>query len=258
MVTTLAGSATRTQYAQWRRRFERFQATRPGAGLDDDLRIFLLSLPVSGARVARSALKWYYPAVDWHQLPRPRYRRAVGQLARTILTPDEIAHLRSVLPDTRAHAAIECLWTLRRAEVAALAWGSLDLGRALAYLVGKGNKDAVTAILPTAVAALAAWFDESGGPADSDPVFPGANGQPITPKLLHRWVCQWLEAADLTRPRRACHAFRRTFASRYLEAYPEDLAGLRELLRHEHLNTTLLYVFFRSDVFAARLARLRL
>jgi integrase len=179
-------------------------------------------------------------------------------LARTVLSPDEVRRLRALPLGPRERAVVECLWTLRRAEVAALRWDAVEWARGVVYVRGKGDKDALTAMMPEALVALRVWFEATGHPAGGRPVFPGPSGRAISPQRLEQWVREIFGRAALLRPRRACHAFRRTFASRYLEANPEDLVGLKELLRHERLETTLDYVFLRVSVLAPRLARMKL
>lgn len=252
-------SSSRRQYRKWGQRFAAFQAGGPpGQPLEVQVRAFLATLTPASARLGRSALKWHFPDVPWHQIQRSRYRRAVGTLARTILSPEEVRRLRAWPMTPRERAALECLWTLRRAEVAALGWDAMELARGVVYVRGKGDKDAATVLMPEAVAALRIWFEAAGRPPGPAPVFPGPTGRPISPQRLEQWVREIFRRAELLRPRRACHAFRRTFASRYLEANPEDLVGLKALLRHERLDTTLDYVFLRASVLAPRLARVRL
>jgi site-specific recombinase XerD len=52
------------------------------------------------------------------------------------------------------------------------------------------------------------------------------------------------------------HALRHTFATRYLEANPDDLRGLAALLGHANLNTVMIYTEPRLDDLAERMERL--
>jgi site-specific recombinase XerD len=51
------------------------------------------------------------------------------------------------------------------------------------------------------------------------------------------------------------HALRHTFATRYLEANPDDLRGLAALLGHANLNTVMVYTEPRVDDLVARMER---
>ena len=54
------------------------------------------------------------------------------------------------------------------------------------------------------------------------------------------------------------HALRHTFATRYLEANPDDLRGLAALLGHANLNTVMIYTEPRLDDLAERMERVEL
>ena len=51
------------------------------------------------------------------------------------------------------------------------------------------------------------------------------------------------------------HALRHTFATRYLEANPDDLRGLAALLGHANLSTVMIYTEPRLDDLAERMER---
>ena len=54
------------------------------------------------------------------------------------------------------------------------------------------------------------------------------------------------------------HALRHTFATRYLEANPDDLRGLAALLGHANLNTVMIYTEPRIEDLAERMERVEL
>jgi integrase len=146
------------------------------------------------------------------------------------------------------------LWTLRRAEAAALRWPDVDLETGTVFVKdGKGGKSALTLLPPAAQAALRAWQAECR--RTTGPVFPhrGTGGHATSDAMWGR-VKRLLTALGLARPGRGAHAFRRTMATLYLEQHENDLIGLRDLLRHESMSTTELYVFIDSAKLSARLA----
>ena len=54
------------------------------------------------------------------------------------------------------------------------------------------------------------------------------------------------------------HSLRHTFATRYLAAHPYDLVGLAQLLGHNALDTTRIYVKPTAEELAARVDRIDL
>jgi site-specific recombinase XerD len=54
------------------------------------------------------------------------------------------------------------------------------------------------------------------------------------------------------------HRFPRTFATEYLRANPQDLEGLRCLLRHDNVATTARYVYLDAADLRDRLERVAL
>jgi integrase len=144
--------------------------------------------------------------------------------------------------------------------VARLCWEDLDLSRRVAYVHhGKGDKAAWTLLPAEACAALAAWYETAGRPAGSTPVFPGCQGGHCCPESIGRRVQKLLKRAGLwSRGIGSAHRFRRTFATQFLRANPGDLEGLRRLMRHEQIATTVRYAFLEPEDLAARLARVQL
>jgi site-specific recombinase XerC len=149
---------------------------------------------------------------------------------------------------------------LRRAEVAALRWGSLDLERGMiSVLMGKGQKPSWTLLPRSAPAALAAWFLAAGSPPDSAHVFSTPSGRPYTPNGIGRAVHRLLVRANLwTRGIGCAHRLRRSFATTYMKAHPGDLTGLMRLMRHENIATTQRYVWYEPEDLAPRMAALEL
>lgn len=247
-------------------RFDAFRATHPGSDLLAIVQAFLRSLPVSQQSTARTALKRHLgrTALDWGGLEVARYRRNDANLMASVLRGDHRARVRAACADAKELAVIECLWTLRRAEVAALRWRDVDLGQGtVMVLKGKGDKPSWTLLTADAQAAIAAWFTAAGTPPDATPVFtveaaghPRFKGQPYTPNGLGKLVRRILLRAGLWTPGAgSAHRFRRSLATEYLRANPGDLVGLQKILRHEQVSTTARYAWLTQDDLTPRLAR---
>jgi site-specific recombinase XerD len=53
----------------------------------------------------------------------------------------------------------------------------------------------------------------------------------------------------------SAHVLRHTFATRYLEANPDDLRGLAAILGHASLNTVMIYTEPTTEVLATRMEK---
>lgn len=258
---------------QIRRLWLRFLAC-PTTGLDrpllDRVQAWLGTLPASEQRLARVMVKAAFGATacDWSALVFKHYRRNEQRLSAGVLRDDARGRVRAAANGPRERALIECLWVLRRAETAAVCWQDLDLPRGMiTVLKGKGNKPSWTLLPSSTREALAAWFEASGCPPDAAPVFPvpPGVGHPTrigghyTPGGIGRIVQKILTRAGCWSPGAGCaHRFRRSFATTYLRANPQDLTGLMRLMRHEQIATTQKYVWLEPEDLAPRLAAMRL
>ena len=256
------GERTAYEYGRHIVHFEQFLTHSPGVPFAEMAQAWLRTLSPSQQKVARAALRHRFGATacDWGALQVSRYRRDEARLLLSILTSAARDRLAETLRDDRERALIPCLYTLRRAEVAALRWAEIDLGPGEALVRrGKGGKSFWTLLTASAQLALAAWFDRAGSPADLSPVFPTPSGGHYAPAALGDVVRRCLIRAGLWSPGRGCaHRFRRTFATAYLRANPGDIEGLRLIFGHEDIATTVDYVFLQPEDLAPRVARVRL
>ena len=122
---------------------------------------------------------------------------------------------------------------LRRADVPDPAGGSLRVE-------GKGGKERRVPVLPVVGQAIATYLrlcPFTGGP--SAPLFVGARGGPLSPRLIQRALEKMRSALGL--PDTATpHALRHSFATHLLSA-GGDLRSIQELLGHASLSTTQIY-----------------
>lgn len=256
------GERTLYEYGLLRAQFVRFWQSDPERPFAEMAQAWLQKLSPSRQRVARAALRHHYgeAACDWRELEVVRYQRNEGRLFRSVLTEPARERLELVLKDDRERAMLACLYTLRRASVAALRWGDVDLGPGVALVRrGKGGKSYWTVLTPSAQTALAAWYDVQGRPADDAPVFPTQRGGHYSPATLGDVVRGILQRAGLWKPGIGlCHRFRRSFATEYLRQNAGDLNGLRIILGHEDISTTVGYCHISPAELAPRVARVNL
>ena len=264
------GERTRYQNgAKWRR-FVAFQAAHPDLPLADVAQAWLSTIPASNQAIARTVLKIALGATacDWSALMLRRYHRNELRLTAGIFREAARAKVRAAVTGPRELALVECLWVLRRCEVAALRWGDLDVTRGMVTVRhGKGDKPSWTLLPPSTHAALRAWFEAARTPGDDTPVFPiqpGTGhprhvGGPYSPGGLGKLVRRILIRAGLWTPGSGiCHRFRRSFATQYIRTNPGDLAGLQRLMRHTQLSTTGRYLYLEPEDLAPRMAALEL
>jgi site-specific recombinase XerD len=88
------------------------------------------------------------------------------------------------------------------------------------------------------------WVGERGSLRDRTGIF----------NLLKKYAHQAGLDPDLISP----HVLRHTFASRYLEANPDDLRGLAAILGHADLNTVMIYTEPTTEDLAARMEKAEL
>ncbi len=75
------------------------------------------------------------------------------------------------------------------------------------------------------------------------PIFPRKNNscETITANAIWKRMKKWAGLARIKKELVHPHAFRHLFARQYLEAYPDDIVGLANLLGHNSLDTTRIY-----------------
>jgi integrase len=166
-----------------------------------------------------------------------------------------------LLPDLRAGAFADHLKPLvlislqtgmRRGELFALTWHSVDLTAGRITVHGATAKSGTTRHLPLnseALAILRAWRDQS--PDKTGLVFPGKDGAAFN-NVRRSWEGV-LKAASINRFR--WHDLRHTFASKLVMA-GVDLNTVRELLGHSDYKMTQRYAHLAPEHKAAAVARL--
>ncbi len=113
-------------------------------------------------------------------------------------------------------------------------------GRDTVIITGKGGKERMVPILPVTQKAIARYIELCPYPiAGSDPLFVGAKGGPLSPRII-QLAMQRLRAALGLPDSATPHALRHSFAT-HLLASGADLRQIQELLGHASLSTTQVY-----------------
>lgn len=113
-------------------------------------------------------------------------------------------------------------------------------------IMGKGGKERVVPVIPIARQAIERYLTLCPYPqAPADPLFLGAKGGPLSPRIIQLAVARSREALGL--PETATpHALRHSFATHLLAA-GADLRQIQELLGHASLSTTQIYTEVDRD-----------
>ncbi len=130
---------------------------------------------------------------------------------------------------------------LRISEALGLARRDAPLpGRDVLRITGKGGKERVVPVLPVTQRAVERYVALCPYPlAPESPLFLGAKGGPLSPRLIQLAIARLREALAL--PETATpHALRHSFATHLLSA-GADLRQIQELLGHASLSTTQVY-----------------
>ncbi len=170
------------------------------------------------------------------KLPRPLAEDAARAVIDTVelqSTTDWIA--------ARDVAVVTLLYGcgLRISEALSLTGSDAPLPPVL-RITGKGGKERVVPVIAAARDAVERYLRLSPHPqADASPLFRGARGGALNPRLVQRVMEQ--ARAQLGLPASATpHALRHSFATHLLEA-GGDLRAIQELLGHASLSTTQAY-----------------
>jgi integrase/recombinase XerD len=183
------------------------------------------------------------------------------------LTVEEVESLINQTDTTqeigiRDRAILEILYSsaIRRNELLALGLYDIDRSRRLLMIrQGKGKQDRVVPIgvralewLEKYLLQVRPWLLAGNGrkklgnkPEESDCIFLGATGKPISPVQLSQLVRGYIKSAEIKKSG-ACHVLRHTAATLMLEN-GADLRSLQTLLGHASLNTTQVYTHITID-----------
>ena len=165
-----------------------------------------------------------------------------------VLDEDEVARLLRTPPPAgrtefqrlRDRAILEMLYAsgVRRAEVASLNLGDVDLKRRVMRVTGKGNKQRTVLINEAASEAMGLYLAHRPRTSD-DAFFIGRRGKRLGVRAVWE-IVKTAERLSGIRLHASPHVLRHSFATHLLEN-GADLMTIKELLGHESLATTQIY-----------------
>lgn len=170
----------------------------------------------------------------------PKYLET-DQVSKLLNTPDD-----TTLLGLRDRAILEVLYAtgMRVSELVSLNFADLDLTGQIVHVRGKGRKERITPLGPTASAAIQRYFqtrqaDPKSGSFDPEAVFVNKHGQRLSTRSVRRKLDKYLLQCGLD-PSISPHTLRHTFATHLLNS-GADLRSVQELLGHQSISTTQVY-----------------
>jgi integrase/recombinase XerC len=167
--------------------------------------------------------------------PAPLKVDEVMKLLRTSLAG------RTDAAQRRDNAIMELFYAsgMRRAELAGVRLADVDLAERTIRVTGKGNKERLVVINRAAADAIEAYLRVR--PRSADPaLFLGRGGKALTPKHVWRIFRDIYRVSGIQK-HASPHTLRHSFATHLVEN-GVDLETVRELLGHESLATTGVYL----------------
>lgn len=185
----------------------------------------------------------------WDGIEGPRKPKRVPR----IVSPREMramdaALTRPAVRDIRDHAMLNFLRSTgcRVGEMQGLRFEDLDLAHAQARVIGKGDKERIVYMDAATTAAIREWID-TGRPrwarSQTGWVFLGRHGGRLNYTAVRDALLRAEQRANVRRHINP-HLFRHTYATTVLES-GANIRQLQELLGHEHLSSTEVYLHVR-------------
>lgn len=175
----------------------------------------------------------------------------IGRHLPEVLTVDEVDAMLAAIDPTRPHAQrnrtiIEVLFScgLRVSELTDLEISRLNFEHGYLAVTGKGNKERIVPMSPSAIAELHSWLAERETyPVKSgheNYVFLNRTGRRMTRVMVFYIVRDLAQAAGI-RKEISPHTLRHSFATALLEG-GANLRAIQQMLGHESIATTEIYL----------------
>jgi integrase/recombinase XerC len=173
------------------------------------------------------------------------------------LSVDDVRRLLAVPEDgtllgTRDRAMLETLYStgVRVSELCDLNLEDIDLVGGIIHVRGKGKKERIAPVGPTAVEAIQRYLrlrqaSPKSGSFDTRALYVNKHGKRLSTRSVRRKLDKYLVAAGLD-PSISPHTLRHTFATHMLNN-GADLRAVQELLGHQSLSTTQIYTHLTTQ-----------
>lgn len=165
----------------------------------------------------------------------------IEAIKKLLCTPDD-----TTLLGARDRAMLETMYStgVRVSELVALNANDLDKQSGHLRVRGKGRKERITPIGPTAIAAIGRYLamrssDPRNATFNQEAMFVNKHGQRLSTRSVRRKLDKYLSMAGLDSSI-SPHTLRHTFATHMLNN-GADLRSVQELLGHQSISTTQVY-----------------
>ena len=181
-------------------------------------------------------------------LELPRFPQKLPE----VLEVEEILHLLASIPTSKAHdirnrAIIEIMYScgLRVSELISLEFSQLYLDEGFIRVFGKGEKERLVPIGIPAIESLKHYFEQvryrqEAAKGHESKIFLNKRGQQLSRVMIFYIVKNLAKRAGLS-PKVSPHTLRHSFATHLIEG-GADLRAVQEMLGHESITTTELYL----------------
>lgn len=210
---------------------------------------------------ALSVLRGFFRFLDWRGLVKnaalaavrtPKLPKSVPKALsvedarNTLDTVEEVASAPWIAKRDIALLTLLYGCGLRLSEALGLSRGEAPVAAGTLTITGKGDKQRQVPVLPVVAETVADYIAACPyALAASEPLFRGARGGPLHPRLVQGRMQQLRVLLGL--PERATpHALRHSFAT-HLLAGGGDLRAIQELLGHSSLSTTQRYTAVNAE-----------
>ena len=175
----------------------------------------------------------------------------VGRKLPEVLSIEEIDEMISCIDlstneGQRNRAIIETLYScgLRVSELINLEINKIFLEEEYIVIKGKGNKERIVPISPTAIHEIKLYLDDRRHldikPGEENILFLNRRGRRLTRVMIFYIIKQLAELADI-RKEISPHTLRHSFATHLLEG-GANLRAIQQMLGHESISTTEVYI----------------
>ena len=175
----------------------------------------------------------------------------IGRDLPEVLSVEEIDAMIAMIPpdkeeSLRNHAIIELLYGsgLRVSELVDARLSRLDLQERLLIVEGKGSKQRIVPVSPVAASLIADYLMQrrllNEKPEGRDILFLNRRGRPLS-RVMVFYIIRDLAALAGIAKKVSPHTLRHSFATHLLEG-GANLRAIQELLGHESISTTELYI----------------
>jgi integrase/recombinase XerC len=172
------------------------------------------------------------------------------------MTEEQMTKLLSTPKDgdvlgARDKSMLECMYStgIRVSELVGLNLEDVDFAGAVIKVRGKGRKERLAPMGPTAIAAIQKYLALRGGVVKdalpTGPLFVNKHGQRLSTRSVRRKLDKYLIEAGLD-PDISPHTLRHSFATHMLN-HGADLRSVQELLGHQSLSTTQIYTHLTTS-----------